>query len=63
MQIFEMPKPESDTISIKVTSIKKEEEGFSREKQGMLPNKKEMETIAVRLHQQISTANVYSQFN
>lgn len=47
---------------IKVTSIENEEEGFSREKQSMLSNK-EMGSIAVRLHQQISTANVYSQLH
>ena len=48
---------------IKVATINSQEEVLSEEKQGMLPNKEEMETILIRLHQQISTENGYSQLH
>ena len=55
--------PESDAIPLKLQPFTARKRILSEEKQGMLPNKEEMETILIRLHQQISTENGYSQLH
>lgn len=55
--------PESDAIPLNLQQLTARKRILSEEKQGMLPNKEEMETILIRLHQQISTENGYSQLH
>lgn len=56
----EMARPESDIGPLASQILKEEKDGNSKEKQGVLPSKEEMKTVTIRLHQQISTGNVYS---